>query len=437
MTLRIWLVLTLLVVAQCFEQCADGQLCPDGNTCCAGGCIARDLGRYNGTCCNDDGGVTGCGVGYVCGSSADGDDSCIATAEIEDPLVQILPRYRLCHPEQVTLETIHGFPVDDSVNKLAYYSSHGNIVTADVSDVDFIWIVIHGADRNADDYFCAASAAVELQTTYHNVLVVAPRFPTIDDGPLALREGGTALRWTNKDENGPWRYGAKSVHPIRVSSFAILDRLVQTILSRTSAARAARVVLFGHSSGGQFVQRWSLLTSVWTHRLRAVVANPSSYAYLNALRKVQGQWQIPPERQKCPHYNEYEWGLDDSSGAVGSAAIDDDYKRRALQNTTNVIGRFRFRDVTYTIGSLDRCNVTIGWCDSHRLETSCMDELQGSTRMERHFHYFESLGLVGINTHRRVTVKGVGHDHSLMMQRPEALAAVFGDDWSLAKDSYR
>ena len=155
MTYHIWLVLTILAIAQCVEQCPDGQLCPDGNTCCAGGCIARDLGRYNGTCCIDDG-VTGCGVGYICGSSADGDDSCIASAQISDPLVQILPRYRLCHPKQVTLENIHGFPVDDSVNKLAYYSSHGNIISTDIHDVDFIWIVIHGADRNADDYFCSA-----------------------------------------------------------------------------------------------------------------------------------------------------------------------------------------------------------------------------------------------------------------------------------------
>ena len=411
MMLRILVFLSLVTTILCAEQCLDGRLCPDGNTCCAGGCIASDLGRYNATCCGD--GLTGCGVGYACGEGG----FCEATEQVIDPLVQNLPRYQLCHPKHVTLETVHGFPVDP-VNKLAYYSSHGDVAKTDISAVDFVLIVIHGANRNADDYFCAASAAVELQSTFSNVLVVVPRFVTVADGPILLQEGGTALRWRDQD-SGPWRYGARSVHPIQISSFAITDLLVETLLSRTTA----NIVLAGHSSGGQFVQRWTLLTSVWSNRLRSIVANPSSYAYLTSLRKIHDQWQIP-DTKECPHYNQWEWGLQKGGD------IDDEYKRRAMagRNMTEMIQSFRARDVVYMIGSQDRCNVSSpGWCYSHGLETSCMDELQGKMRMERHLNYFESLKLVGIDTHRRLTVEGVGHDHSMMLTRPEGLSAIFED----------
>lgn len=430
---------------QCKHKSGGTALsCPTGNTCCAGGCIPSDLGRWNGTCCDD--GKTGCGVGYVCSSKNTAAEGCTATKQgFSDPLEQFLPRYRLCRPKPSNaLKRIHGFPVngeDDPVNRLVYYSSHGDIWKATSTidhDIDMVLIFIHGANRNADDYFCAASAAVALSRS-QNVMVVAPRFVSVSDGSIILEEGGTALRWSDED-NGPWRYGARSVYPAKstISSFAAMDSLVQTLLDRTPA----KVVVAGHSSGGQFVQRWSLLTETWSdNRIRAVVANPSSYAYLSPLRKINGQWQIPSDVDAmtrtitdCLRYNQWEWGLDDqSNAAIDDKKIDDEYKRLAMdqigRNVTKLIQRFGTRDIVYMIGSLDRCNVSSsdGWCHSHGLETTCMDELQGSMRLERQFNYYESLEtIVGIKTHSRITVEGVGHDHSLMFTQPEGLEAIFG-----------
>jgi pimeloyl-ACP methyl ester carboxylesterase len=423
------LLVSAVAVSRSLEHCNNGLVCPDGNTCCSGGCIASDLGKSNATCCDD--GHTGCGVSYVC---REGGGDCVVRFDQAqfDPLVEVLPRYHLCHPKQSSLETVHGFPVVDPVHKLAYYSSHGNFLDADkIFDVDFVLVVIHGANRNADDYFCSASAAVALQSNYKNVLIVVPRFVTVSDGPLMLHEGGTALRWSD-DGNGPWRFGARSVHPIPVSSFAAVDHLVEALLQRTSPS--TNVVMAGHSSGGQFVQRWSLLTTVWSpNRMRTVVANPSSYAYLTPQRKIEGQWRLPATENDCTRYNQWEWGLDEQPGNASANDIDDEYKRHAMeligQNTTELIQRFGSRDLVYMIGSLDRCNVSSagGWCHSHGLETSCMDELQGNMRFERLLNYIESLEkIVGITTHRRMVVSGVGHDHSLMFTRPEGLSAIFG-----------
>jgi pimeloyl-ACP methyl ester carboxylesterase len=63
--------------------------------------------------------------------------------------------------------------------------------------------------------------------------------------------------------------------------------------------RLELVTLVGHSSGGQAVQRYALTTKMAVEaRVRYVVANPSSFAYLNGERWLdQGK---PTERLATP-----------------------------------------------------------------------------------------------------------------------------------------
>ncbi len=131
-------------------------------------------------------------------------------------------------PPSESLTRVHGFPIMNDT-KLAYYSSHGNILldSAHKSQIQMALVIIHGAGRNADDYYCSATAAVELQKKYptQSVLVVVPRFPSTADPTITLHEGGIALRWAD-DGDGPWRYGANSVYPpgSNVSSFDTVDQ---------------------------------------------------------------------------------------------------------------------------------------------------------------------------------------------------------------------
>ena len=169
-----------------------------------------------------------------------------------------------------------------------------------------VLIVIHGANRNADDYFCAATAAVELQTQFRieEVLVLAPRFLVPSDLPPSSRWRQQYLQWEDTP-NGPWRYGANAIQPAaaagaqhhntNISSFAVLDAMIDSILQSSNFSNLQHVSIAGHSSGGQFVQRWALLSPSFRRvrstpaaanltTMRAVVANPSSYAYLTPLR---------------------------------------------------------------------------------------------------------------------------------------------------------
>lgn len=504
------------------EEAASGLLffCPTGNTCCCivaaaddddndhvtttitttSFCIPNDLGSYNATCCNDDGGGflgrrrTGCGVGYTCGGAPknSNNNTCIASKDNQDPLVQILPRYQLCHLKNTNGKPplLYGFPTGSSsgiINddnherrgssssnltaKLAYYSSHGNIETTSLDKIRMVLVVIHGANRNADDYYCTATVAAEQQSSFplDSVLVVAPKFASMSDSAINLANGGIAMRWEDGAGNGPWRYGANAVYPfhpndddddasslssIEYSSYHALDRLIQYIVTKTASFKnnlllLKRVAVIGHSSGGQFVQRWSMLTPIWddddddddgdghtsnpSRRINfvGVVANPSSYAYLTPLRYVQHRWQVPPTNIDggCPDYNKWQWGFDVGGNySVGYVSTMMD----SLGSLGNLTRRFIGRRVVYMAGSQDRCNVSDddtrnGWCYSHGLETkTCMDQLQGTNRWERHNNYLTSLRMLNFssNIHHR-TVPSVGHDHSLMFNSREGLESIF------------
>jgi hypothetical protein len=99
----------------------------------------------------------------------------------------------------------------------------------------------------------------------------------------------------------------------------------------------------------------------------------------------------------------------------------------SLSNVTSI---FSTRDVTYLAGGLDVCNIPDskkpnGWCNSHGLETSCRDMMQGSNRLERHHWYCSSLQRLNIS-HRCFVVPYVGHDHALMFSSDIGVMALFG-----------
>ena len=450
------LFLRLSAILDALHQCAvekGGGVCPTGNTCCRiltphdgavqSGCIPNDLGSYNATCCP--GSLTGCGVGYICSEKrlpgSKNESTCIAGPLVTDPLVQVLPRYSLCSVSQ-ELRQLHGFPIFEAA-KLPYYSSHGD-VTQGLSrqDIRVLLVVIHGAGRDADEYYSAMKSAVLLQGRFSSksVLLIAPRFPLLGDADLDYPDNtdgsinsSTSLRWDDTDlqGGGGWRYGSESVAPTvarGVSSFTALDYMIGNITMQLESLD--RVIFAGHSSGGQFVQRYALLTPVWKDSFRAFVANPSSFAYLWPLRYSKGDksWYYP-NSSDCPGYNEWEWGLE----------IGGNDKAPYFQNTVREFGvaflvrRFARRLVFYAAGSLDVCNMSShqlidsGWCDSHGLETTCNDMLEGGNRWERHQNYVASLQWIHhAGRHQSVVVQGVGHDHSLMFQSQQGIEAMFG-----------
>eukprot|EP00729_Bicosta_minor_P029754 gene29754-24927_t len=199
----------------------DGVQCPDGNTCCpsttyTGGwaCLPNEF-PGTGTCCSSS--DTGCAHGYLCSNAAAAAAApaaaaasgataprldCTAMQPLNHPLAKTTPRYQLCSPPAGTLASVHGIavPVEgaDSVStteQLAYYSTVGalqlpgdtvdnhrprpaegtnsssgggssSVNSTTAANIKAVAIILHGANRNADDYFCAGCSAAALQQTY-------------------------------------------------------------------------------------------------------------------------------------------------------------------------------------------------------------------------------------------------------------------------------
>ena len=73
-----------------------------------------------------------------------------------------------------------------------------------------------------------------------------------------------------------------------LSSFEVIDRLIDVSVKQNPNIH--RIIILGHSAGGQFVVRYAAINNQHEPLLkkgitvRYIVANPSSYPYLNETR---------------------------------------------------------------------------------------------------------------------------------------------------------
>ena len=396
-------------------------------------------------------GTAGCGEAYECFvDPVTRSPSCLKQQDLNNntDLPERLPRYHPCTVAKEALTQVYGLPIltfdNETAPQFPYLSTMGALdsndpdVLARQAQVDSIFVMVHGSGRTVEDYLCSATAALpqSQQDVSSTTMVLAPWFMAVKDRHDVRLFNRTAdtktLRWS---EFGPiahtWRYGADAINKelydrdLSVSSYHILDVLLQDYVLDDASWRfpnLQRIVVAGHSAGGQYVQRWALLTNtrVFTSSnvitTRVVVANPRSFCFLDERRMLpNGTFGAPDAATAadCDWYDQWEWGLGPGD------ALDVPYKTQAIQEAGGnaaVVKRYPDRDVVYLAGELD----TIPNGD-------CQDKLQGLFRRVRSEHFFESLRRIfGRPVHHRLVVSGVPHDHSLMFQSPEGQQALWG-----------
>jgi len=136
----------------------------------------------------------------------------------------------------------------------------------------------------------AGAAAVAGLT---DVLVVAPHF--LEEPELvALGDPPGVSFWGEGWQQGN-RSRSTDAHPrpVTVSSFTVVDRMLRRLANRSAFPNLERVVVAGHSAGGQFTNRFAAGSRVAPELQEAgidvvhfVIANPSSYLYLSSERPV-------------------------------------------------------------------------------------------------------------------------------------------------------
>lgn len=272
-----------------------------------------------------------------------------------------------------------------------------------VSDADYTWdeiedviFVIHGQNRDADEYFRYMTTAVGDIGNLENTLVIAPYFreeSSADSGELF---------W---DSN--WREGANSGNsPAGISSFTVLDKMVDYLANQEKFPNLKKIFFAGHSSGAAMVQHYAISnkseTSYTAYEFKYVVANNQYFYYPDGQRynESTGDFFTPTD---CTGYNYWPYGYEFAPAYVDGKTQEDLLQQQVSSNTIYLLGT----NDTVTEGTLNT--------------TDCAATLLGSNRLERGrnmFTYFETF-YASENNHEKIEVEGVGHDASAMFNSNE------------------
>ena len=274
--------------------------------------------------------------------------------------------------------------------------------------IDRAVIVVHGANRNPDDYFATMIGATQRAGAMARTLVISPHFQTSADGADPNEPTWTSSGWKRGDQSN-----TLPTDPDGISSYAAVDRILALLGDSLRYPRLRKVVVTGHSAGGQYAHRFaagSRMEQTLPHlRLRYVVANPSTYLYLGPERAGQGpggEWGLP-DRSACSNYNIWHYGLEEINPYIQA------------QELSQVRDQLVTRDVVYMVGDQDT--------GSSMLDVSCGAMLQGSNRFLRGLTIFNYLELFFPDHQSRIeVVEGVAHSSSGIYNSAKGQAVLFG-----------
>jgi len=273
-------------------------------------------------------------------------------------------------------------------------------------------IVIHGKLRNADVYYRTAerardAAGLDPATT----LLIAPQFLATLDMPVHDLPADM-LHW----KDNAWMGGEPADGNVPLSSYAVLDAIVERLADRHRFPNLKRITFAGHSGGAQVVQRYAVAAheaQTLTRegiRVDYLVSSPSSYVYFDATRPTERGGFAPFDPARCANFDDWKYGMQARPPYVNDRSV------------AQLEAAYVHRNVTYLVGGND---------DDPRqaaLDRSCPAEAQGPQRLvrgERYFQYLQARHPEGLDQRFHV-VPGVGHNGARMLTSSCALATMFG-----------
>lgn len=284
-------------------------------------------------------------------------------------------------------------------------------------------IVVHGLGREATNYYRYAIAAAELADGLKDTLVIVPRFASNVGKACNDQIADGELIWQCQPRNDTWRTGGTAVNA-KVTSFDIADEILRKLNRRETFPNLKAIVVAGHSAGGQFVSRYVMANQVHDNlkvKPTYVVANPSSYTYLDALRpktatppaKVVAE-ALPPttvftafaEAESCASYDTWPYGLKNREGYAARIGDEALKKQVAARPTTFIVGE---RDVLPVSG----------------FDGSCAAMAQGDTRVARGLAYTKYLNEKFAARHKSMVVPVCGHEARCMFTAESVLPLLF------------
>ena len=266
-------------------------------------------------------------------------------------------------------------------------------------------IVMHGQNRNADDYFNSINSITSSLGIQNETLIIAPQFLLLEDID-SWDLSATIPYWQN---NTGWMTGNQSLsttqHPrdFQISSFTIMDSLLSYFLIQYS--NIEEIVLVSNSAGGQLLNRYAGGSPIiFNEKIKFIISAPSSFLYFDENRyEYPDSWTSP---YGCNNYDNYKYGLNELNDYMSIAGED------------SIIARYQDRRVSYLIGELDDGGTT-----------DCQSMAQGQHRLERSINYYNYLlhyfnqGIA--NRQNIIIIPNVGHDHGEIFNSPCGRKAIF------------
>ncbi len=274
--------------------------------------------------------------------------------------------------QPATFGFYRSFPVYDDSN-------------ANWEQLEQVVVVVHGINRNAGEYFSWINSSITGEGAGTRTLVIAPQFIVENEA-----EPGDFF-WPATG----WRDGANSLNEASISSFAVIDQLLEPLANTSRFPNLKRVLITGHSSGGLF-------THVYAAANVAEKENPgwdwqylpsnSQYYYYPDGRRVRENNGTLYNPTDCNGYNFWPLGYSITPGYVSQQG----------QKTINE--QFLSRNITYLLGNGNQPDPTLNTDD-------CSATILGSTRFRRGINLFTFLQEAYPDAnHKVVEVDGIGHN---------------------------
>jgi hypothetical protein len=288
-------------------------------------------------------------------------------------------------------------------------------------------IVIHGAGRDANNYFRTAVAAAFLGGALEDTIVISPRFASSDGRTCRDKLGKDEVSWSCSGDS--WRSGGFATDNQRLSSYDFTDEILRKLGRKDTFPNLKSIVVSGHSAGGQYLTRYEMANQVHDKigiPITYVVSNPSSYAYLDANRPGSGAYAstaaapgyVPAapagatsfhdfgDSRNCTTFDQWPYGLRNRGGYT--ARISDGQLKKQLAA----------RPTIYLLGELDI--LPLGGFDG-----SCSAMAQGPTRLARGQAFAKYVNEKFGAKHTLTVVPLCGHNARCMFTAEVALPILF------------
>ncbi|HEX4470161.1 MAG TPA: alpha/beta fold hydrolase [Gemmatimonadaceae bacterium] len=288
-----------------------------------------------------------------------------------------------------------------------------------------VLVSVHGAARDADNYFRSTLAAGFLAEAFENTLIIVPRLASNDGAGCRDVLAPNEISWNCNS----WRSGGPANSNPGVTSFDFLDEILRKVSRKDLFPNLKAIVVVGHSAGGQVVNRYEMANQIHDKlgvAVTYVVANPSSYAYPDSARPTDAAYAItsnPPgyipevapneslfrafrDARNCTTYDQWPYGLRNHTG-YSSKETDGQLRQQLAARPT-----------TYLLGQLDILPLA-------GFDGSCAAMAQGPTRLARG-EAFARLVNEKLGAHHVVAVVPLcGHNARCMYTSDVALPLLF------------